>query len=154
MQKLLIASILGALALTGCSKDTTTTTPTAPIKTEHAKKDHKHKHHHDKTKHHHDKMKKGHHFFVCDKDTKVAVHHAHQNGVIKLNVIAPSLQLDNQEIELKLAPSASGERYINDANPASIYEWHSNGRDSIFGVTVKGKTYEYQCQAAKPNKRR
>lgn len=157
MQKLLIATAMGALILTGCAKDTAPAKPTAPVKAEH----HEHKPHGHKPHHHHAHMdKKGHgyhgthpHFYACEKDTKIIAHPNTESDIIKLQVTAPSLNLKDQAIELKLAPSASGERYLNDANPASTYEWHTKGHDGVFTVNVGGKAYSYSC-AIKPAKKR
>lgn len=145
MQKLLIATVIGTLALTGCAKDTATETST-PTQAEHVKGGKPH--------HHHTHMdKKGHgyqgthpHFYVCEKDVKLIAHPDTESEIMKINVTAPSLKLERQDIELKLAPSASGERYVNDTNPASIYEWHAKGHEGVFSVNVGGTDYQYSCE--------
>lgn len=146
MQKLLIATAMGALILTGCAKDTAPAKPTAPVKAEHHKEHKPHRHHHG----HHSARP---HFYVCDKDTKLIAHHDTENELIKLQVTAPTLNLKDQTIELKHVPSASGERYLNDANPASTYEWHAKGQEGMFMVNVGGNNYSYSC-AIKPTKKR
>lgn len=153
MKKLLITALAGTLTLTACGTDThkSEPTPTAQGK--------QHKGHH----HHAHMDKKGHgyegthpHFYQCvnDKNDK-AILIAHPNtdsDVMTIEITAPALSLNKQNIELKIAPSASGERYINDKNPASIYEWHTKGHFGIFGVNVNGVDYEYRCNIGKGKK--
>lgn len=146
MQKLLIATLIGTLTLTGCAKDTATETST-PTQTEHVKGDKPHSHYHA----HMDKKGHGYqgthpHFYICEKEVKLVAHPDTESEIMKINVTAPSLGLERQNIELKLAPSASGERYINDTNPASIYEWHAKGHEGIFSVNVDGTDYAYHCK--------
>lgn len=158
MQKLLIASIVGALVLTGCGADTTKAEPvaTAEVKHEHG---HKKPHHH----HHAHMDKKGHgyegthpHFYQCvnDKDEKamLVAHPTTDSDFMKIEVTAPSLSLNNQTIELQIAPSASGERYINDKNPASVYTWHAKAHEGVFSVNVGGTDYDYRCKIGKGKK--
>lgn len=139
MKKLLIATgVLSALIMTGCA--------TSPKPNDMPPQDGMHHHHgkkHHFGKHHHHKME---HRYTCEQNAKIDV--KYKKGMALLNVTAPSLTLNNQNISLTQAVSGSGMRFVNETNPASKYEWHAKGGEAIFGVTVAdGKTYELRCQA-------
>lgn len=68
------------------------------------------------------------------------------NDIISVTVNVPTLSLNNQTIELKSAVSGSGERYMNDKNPASTYEWHTKGGEGVFSVMAGGQEFNYLCQ--------
>lgn len=88
--------------------------------------------------------------YQCEQGTTIAERRTPNSDIISLTVNAPTLSLSNQVIELKQATSGSGERFVNDTNPASIYEWHAKGPEGVFTVTVNNQEYNYICQAANP----
>ncbi len=139
MKKLLIATgVLSALIMTGCA--TNPKPNDMPV-------DDMHHHHHGKKhhhgKHHHGKMVE---HYTCEQNATVNVKYKKDTAL--LNITAPSLTLNNQDISLTRAVSGSGMRFVNETNPASKYEWHAKNGEAIFGVTVAdGKTYEFSCQS-------
>ncbi len=62
-----------------------------------------------------------------------------------VNISALQLGLNNANVEMKRVISGSGDRYINDTNPASIYEWHIKGGEGVLTVSIGRNEYEYHC---------
>lgn len=152
MKHLVVVTALSALALTGCNsiQNPFNKTETKPV-VKHEKGDH-HEQEHGERKpmhhkhHHHDATFK----YACEQKAVLAVKYDSENDMADLKVTAPTLGLKDADIQLQLAPSASGERYVNDTNPASIYEWHAKGYEGNFSVTVNDKEYSLSCNAIKP----
>ncbi|MDO4450898.1 MAG: MliC family protein [Moraxella sp.] len=152
MKKLLIAtSIISALVMTGCAS---TTSNTAESATKHPKEMH-HKHgekhgekHSKKPKHPHGEMVEK---YTCEQDASVIAKYNPDTETALLDITAPSLSLSNAEVEAKIAPSASGMRFVNDVNPASKYEWHAKGNIAVLDVTTaNGQTYSINCEGSRP----
>ncbi len=140
----LVALALSALAITGCNSTAMTN---VKEKMPFGKK------HEQKAEGKKEQRPADHaHTYQCDKDAVILAKYNPEQELALLDVTAPSLGLKNQSIELKQATSGSGVRYVNDKNPASVYEWHANGRDGILTVKAGGKEYELTCQGAKPPK--
>lgn len=146
MKKALLGAVALSVALVGCA----TNHPNA------AKQDGKPIPHHPANAHDskdmkgHQEGKKGErpHFYVCEKNIKIAAKYDDQRDLAKLRIDAPVLGLHNQEVELKLAVSGSGVRYVNDKNPASIYDWHTkNDSLNMLTITANGAEYSYSCEA-------
>lgn len=136
MKKALLAAVALSAALVGCA------TNNAGV----AKQDSKPMPHH----HDHEGKKKGERplLYTCEKDIKIAAKYDDKRDLAKLRIDAPVLGLKNQEVELKLAPSGSGARYVNDKNPASIYDWHTkNDSLNMLTITANGTEYSYSCEA-------
>lgn len=147
MKKLLIATAVGALVLTGC---TTTQTASkgdiqAPKGDMHGKHTHKHGEKHGKKgKHPHGEMTEE---YTCDNDAKVVAKYNPDAEKAILNITAPTLSLNGAEVEAKHVPSGSGMLFVNDVNPASKYEWHAKGSFGMLDVTTAdGKTYSLKCE--------
>lgn len=144
MQKLLIATAVGALVLTGCA---TNNAQNVEPRTHEMQGKHKH----DKKgpkKHRHGKMTES---YVCENNGKITAEYNPDAERAVLNITAPSLGLDNTEVDMKLAQSASGVRFVNDINPASKYEWHAKGKIGLLDVTTSnGKTYSLNCEGTRP----
>lgn len=139
MKSAIIATLaVSALTLTACA---TNKAPNQDVRRAHG--------------HHHGADMKGHHHhmpvaYQCEDNTKVVAKYQPNADRATINVTAPSLSLDNQEIELKTTVSASGTRYLNDTNPASIYTWHIKGHDGVLSVKVDDKEYNYSCEVKHP----
>lgn len=152
MKHLLLVTALSALALTGCNgvHSPFNKADAKPVVHEKAHSDHRSKGHHDKPMHHkhHDDVTFQ---YKCEQKARLEVEYDSEDEMAEIEITAPTLGLVDQDIQLKLAPSASGERYVNDTNPASIYEWHAKGGgEGIFSVTVNEKEYSLSCTAVKP----
>lgn len=139
-----------AFAMVGCA--TNNATPVNSDATAMAHGEAKRGHHHGEHKRgEHGRRGPAHsHAFSCEQGASVVAKYNADTEIATLNVTAPTLSLNNQTIELKHAVSGSGERYVNDANPASIYEWHTKGKDGIFSVKVNNKDYSLNCEAVRP----
>lgn len=162
MKQLLLVTALSAIALTGCNSlqspfkkaDSQPVVAHEKADGEHHGKGH-HGHHHGDYHGHGKPMHHKHHDDVtfqykCEQKASLEVEYDSKDEMAEIEITAPTLGLIDQDIQLKLAPSASGERYINDTNPASIYEWHAKGYEGIFSVTVNEKEYTLSCKAVKP----
>lgn len=155
MKQLLLVTALSAIALTGCNslQSPFKKADSQPV-VAHEKADGEHhgKGHHDRHgkpmhhKHHDDVTFQ----YKCEQKAHLEVEYDSEDEMADIEITAPTLGLIDQDIQLKLAPSASGERYINDTNPASLYEWHAKGGEGIFSVTVNEKEYSLSCTAVKP----
>lgn len=147
MKQLLLVTALSAIALTGCNSlqspfkkaDSQPVVAHEKADGEHHGKPMHHKHHDDVTFQ-----------YKCEQKASLEVEYDSKDEMAEIEITAPTLGLIDQDIQLKLAPSASGERYINDTNPASLYEWHAKGYEGIFSVTVNEKEYTLSCKAVKP----
>ena len=87
--------------------------------------------------------------YQCEKNATVSAKYG-DNDTALLNITAPSLGLNNQNIELVQATSGSGNRYVNDKNPASVYEWQTTRGEGVLTVTVNKQDYSLVCEAQKP----
>lgn len=86
------------------------------------------------------------HLYMCNMGATVkAVYNPHDETA-KLTVYAPVWKLNNQEITMALSPSASGDLYVNDKNPATTYKWHTKGEVGILSVVAGGKTSDIKCE--------
>lgn len=140
-----------AFAMVGCATNNTTpVNDTKPM----AQGEHKRYHHGGEHRGEQGRRGPAHpHTFSCEQGASVVAKYNPDTEIATLNVTAPTLSLSNQTIELKHAVSGSGERYVNDANPASVYEWHTKGKDGIFSVNVNNKDYSLSCEAVHPTTR-
>lgn len=85
--------------------------------------------------------------FTCQNDASVNVQYSKNGSVAELNVNIPKLGLNNQPLTLKQAISASGTRYLNNENPASIYEWHSKKDEAVLSIQQdNGQEHLYSCK--------
>lgn len=148
MKKLFIATgVVSALVMTGCAS---TTAPVA---------DKGKAHHHPVEKHkHHKGEKKGErgHFqaFQCENDAAIKVHHVPEHDLIKTRINAPSWNLNDVSVDMKAAPAASGERFVNDVNASAKYEWHSKSNIGVLSVTdAKNVTTKLNCERVKFDKK-
>lgn len=128
MKKLVIASVAAVVALAGCASNVSTNkgatlTHSKPTQNSLA------------TAYH------------CEQDTKVIVRYQPDADLAILTVNSPAWHLNNQDITMRSAVSGSGMRFVNDTNPNSLYEWHTNGKDSILAVTIAGVEHVLSCQA-------
>lgn len=131
--------------------------PETPKEHHHGKMDGKkpHDHHHghhkadkkDVKAHHHHGFNPNHeHIYMCKMGASVkAVYNPH-NETAKVTVHAPVWKLNNEQIEMKIGPSASGTLYINDKNPDSIYKWHTKNEIGVLSVVKNGKTHDINCE--------
>lgn len=152
MKKLILGTALLAV-LAGCTTSPTTTQkPNAKPVPHHPSYNPDAPYH--KDAHHHKGMKKGEHpaVYECDKNTQIAAKYNADTQIAKLYITAPALGLNGQEVELKQAVSASGSRYVNDKNPASVYEWHTKGANGMLNIVAGKKQYSYTCNEVYPNK--
>ena len=88
--------------------------------------------------------------FQCEGNTKVSVHSLPKQDAAMLHIHAPVWNLNGEHIKMTAAPTASGERFINETNPASKYEWHSKGNIGILSVELTDKTHSLNCEEVKP----
>ena len=154
MKKLLIATAVGALVLTGCA--TNTPTMNQPI-TQQMHGEHAHKHGNHTNNSHHGIISKT---YTCNNDANDASIVAHYNPDAKkalLNITASQLGLNGTDVEFKIAPtdstskSGSGMLFINDVNPNSKYEWHTKGNIGMLAITTSdGSGYSLSCQSTLP----
>lgn len=151
--KLILGALALSLAATGC-----TTLKSAEESKPQPVKSGQHKPHYDANAPYHKNhpkkgMKKGEHpnVYMCEQNTKVAAQYNADTDIATLYITAPTLSLADQKIELKRAVSGSGVRYINDKNPASIYEWHTKNKDGILTVTASGNAYNFVCEQKYPH---
>lgn len=77
--------------------------------------------------------------YMCNMGATVKAVYNANNETAMLNVYAPILNLGNQDLSLKLAPSASGALYTN-----GNYEWHTNGGTGVF--SAKGSSHQLKCE--------
>lgn len=149
MKKLLIATTLGAVALTGCAtnapKDDKPSMPHHhPHKGEHHGH-HKHKHKH---KHKHDKMT---HAYQCNQNTKIIATYNPDTGSAMIKLMSPNLKPTEQEIDMTHAPTGSGMRFVNKTKATNDYVWHAKGADAFLDISANGKAVaEFKCQAEHP----
>lgn len=87
-----------------------------------------------------------HYLYTCDTKATVMAKYDNATETAILQVNIPSWKLVNQDIILSQAPSASGVRYVNDSNPASVYEWFMKGDESLLSVIIGGKEHTIFCQ--------
>ncbi|MDO5652386.1 MAG: MliC family protein [Moraxella sp.] len=157
MKTALIAGLaLSALTLSACSTnkaDTPNNKPSHTIKGERGdgvrhdgKRGERGEHREEKRHDSHDKGRDYAHQYQCDNGAAITAKYNPRAGNAVINVTAPSLSLNNQDIEMKHARSGSGMRFVNDTNPASLYEWHTKGAEGLLTVNVGGTAYELQCQ--------
>lgn len=147
MQKLLIATAVGALVLTGCATNNAhNIEPGVKSDARHA---HKHGMHGKKgAKHPHGDIVE---HYKCESDAKVTAKYQPEAERATLNITAPSLSLNGAEVEAKHVPSGSGMLFVNDVNPASKYSWHAKGSFAMLDVTTAdGKVYTINCEGTRP----
>lgn len=163
MKKLLIASAAVAVAITGCASN-----QTKPAHEEGRMmqgklegRDGKHEGRHGEHGKHDKHEKHGKHEgrdgkgkrdknnlvanYTCTDGATITAKYNPKDDNALLTVNAPTWKLTNQDITLTSAVSGSGMRFVNETNPQSLYEWHSNGRDGILTVTVNGKEHSLTC---------
>lgn len=150
MKKFLIASTAIAVAITGCASNQTQA-PTEEGRMMQGKHEGRHHGDHDKHGKHegHGKGKPGKDNLVAnytctDGATVIAKYNPKDDNAL-LTINAPTWKLTNQDITFKSAVSGSGMRFVNETNPQSLYEWHSNGRDGILTVKVNGQDHSLTC---------
>lgn len=143
MQKLLISAAVGALVLTGCATNNTQDVKPAPQEMQG-----KHKYDKKDGKPHHGKMTES---YTCENNGKITAKYNPDTEQALLNIHAPTLGLNNADVEMKLAQSGSGMRFVNEVNPASKYAWHAKGKMGLLDVTTAdGKTYSLTCEGTRP----
>lgn len=152
MKKLLItSSILSALIMTGCAGTTTTPTIIKPVNIEPVNQKAQSNSTDSDTQHQEDQSKQDQlahlQVFQCDNDAIVVVDHMPKHNLIKAHINAPSWNLKNAAVDMKAAPAASGERFINDLNPMVKYEWHSKDDMGVLSVIDNtNKTSQLNCE--------
>lgn len=150
MKKLLIASgIVSAMVMTGCATNNTQAVDGHPHSQMHdAHKDMKGHHKHgDKHHKHKDGKHKGNlQAYQCESDATVMVHQLPRQDKALLKVNAPSWNLNDTRLEMKADTAGSGERFVNETNPASKYEWHQKGDMGILSVTINDKIHSLNCE--------
>lgn len=77
--------------------------------------------------------------YMCNMGATVKAIYDTASNTAKLNVYAPILSLGNQDLNLTLAPSASGSLFTN-----GKYEWHTNGGSGVF--SAKGSPHQLNCE--------
>lgn len=103
-------------------------------------KDH-HKHG-DKHHKHKDGKRKGNlQAYQCESDAAVMVHQLPRQDKALLKVNAPSWNLNDTGLEMIAATTGSGERFVNETNPTSKYEWHQKGDMGVLSVTINDKIH-------------
>lgn len=150
MKHFALIAAISAVALVGCANPVTK--PTQADATPMSKPAHGHHHGHAHGKphgyghEHHD----GHHmaYFTCDQNANVIAKYNAETEIATLKITAPTLGFDKQAVQLKHSPSASGERYVNDVNPANVYEWHAKGDMGMLSIKVDNKEYHLNCESA------
>ncbi|AWY21277.1 MliC family protein [Moraxella bovis] len=151
MQKLLIATAVGALVLTGCTTNNSQTIKQPKPQEMQGKHAHKHGDKHEYKhgkKHHHGIMSKT---YVCDQDANIVANYNPDAEQALLNITAPSLSLTGADVELRLAPSASGMLFVNDINPNSKYEWRTKNKFGALDITTAdGMVYSLKCESTHP----
>lgn len=89
--------------------------------------------------------------YVCDQDANIVANYNPDTEQALLNITAPSLSLNGADVELRLAPSASGMLFVNDVNPDSKYEWHTKGKLGMLDITTAdGTVYSLKCEGTRP----
>ncbi|STZ64251.1 Membrane-bound lysozyme-inhibitor of c-type lysozyme [Moraxella lacunata] len=151
MQKLLIATAVGALVLTGCTTNNSQTIKQPKPQEMQGKHAHKHgdkhEHKHGK-KHHHGEITEK---YLCEKDGKVTAKYNPDAGHALLTITAPSLGLESVDVEMQPAKSASGMLFVNDVNPESKYEWHTKNKFGALDITTAdGTVYSLKCEGTRP----
>ena len=143
MQKLLIATAVGALVLTGCATNNSQTVDQPKPQEMHGKHTHKHG-----KKHHHGIIPRT---YTCDQDANIVANYNPDTKQALLNITAPSLSLNGADVELRRAPSASGMLFVNGVNPNSKYEWHTKNKFGVLDVTTAdGTVYSLKCESTRP----
>lgn len=148
MKHLALVAAISTLAMVGCT--TNNTTPVNKDSSRMVNQEHRGHHARGERGQRGEHSGRGLNAYQCEQGTTITERRTPNNDIITLDVNAPTLNLANQTIELKQVTAGSGERFINDMNPASVYEWHAKGGEGIFAVTVNGQEYTYACQAARP----
>lgn len=81
-------------------------------------------------------------------DTHVHAEYSPNSDIATLSITAHSLGLNHQKVMLKQAVSASGDRYVNDLNPHSTYEWHTKGNYGVLTITTPTGEYQRNCEVS------
>ncbi len=142
MKKFALTAMVAAVAMVGCTTNNTTPVQDSKTVVKHDKDDVKRKKH----------GAHPHHYQCANavdssKTAHVVAKYQPKSDTALLNVTAPQLGLERSDVEMKLAVSGSGNRYVNDTNPTSLYEWHSKASEGVLTVTVNGAEYQYNCVA-------
>lgn len=144
MKKFALVAMAAAVAMVGCTTNNTKPVHDSKTVVNHDKGDMKRKKHGDHP-----------HVYQCEnavdasKSALVVAKYNPKADTALVNITAPQLGLQRADVEMKLAVSGSGNRYVNDTNPASLYEWHANGNEGVLTVTVNAADYQYNCVADK-----
>ncbi|KDN25057.1 putative lipoprotein [Moraxella bovoculi 237] len=108
-------------------------------------KDH-HKHG-DKHHKHKDGKRKGNlQAYQCESDAAVMVHQLPRQDKALLKVNTPSWNLNDTRLEMMAATTGSGERFVNETNPTSKYEWHQKGDMGVLSITINDKIHSLNCE--------
>lgn len=157
MKKLLIATVVGAIALTGCATNNARDVqPPHGMQGKHphgemGEKGEKHGERHGKK----DGQKRGNmgETFTCENNATVIANYDARGENARINITAPSLGLNNADVEMVRAMSASGMRFVNETNPASHYSWHAKNNEAMLEVTMaNGTVYSFGCDSARPTR--
>ncbi|WP_181815820.1 MliC family protein [Moraxella ovis] len=105
---------------------------------------HKHggKHH----KHKDGKCKGNLQAYQCESDAAVMAHQLPKKDKALLKVNTPSWNLNDTRLEMIAATAGLGERFVNETNPTSKYEWHQKGDMGVLSVTINDKIHSLNCE--------
>ncbi|MBO1530094.1 MliC family protein [Psychrobacter sp. F1192] len=87
------------------------------------------------------------HSLTCEDDGMITATYAANGQAAKLNVTLPKVGLNNADIMMEQAVSASGARYVNNVNPKTTYDWHTKSDFGVMTITAdNGQTYSVNCE--------
>lgn len=144
MKKFALVAIAAAVSMVGCANVMPKKTPKPAPVASHKYDNHKH----DKKsaqKAHAGSHEEAVYDYRCEGNGFIRASYNPVTEIAVLHITAPKLNLHNQEVQLKQAVSDSGVHFVNDTNPASIYEWHAKGSQGILSVTAGDKEYTVRC---------
>lgn len=85
------------------------------------------------------------HQYTCEKDVRVAITQGDLDTINAVVNLPQGFNPDTVSLVLQIAPSASGERYINDSNPDSTFEWHQKGDMGMLTLGAVNQEFTYSC---------
>ncbi|MGO1513198.1 MAG: MliC family protein [Psychrobacter sp.] len=84
--------------------------------------------------------------FTCEDSGMVTATYDNDAQTANLTMSLPNVGLNDRQITMDHAVSASGARYVNDMNPETTYDWHTKGTDGILTIASdNGQEYQVTC---------